>query len=68
MGHVVGQKICVLTLSYMLNVTPCVRPRQLARGRNKPRGALSAYESSTSKLNPSPCVLGHEELGCMYDT
>jgi len=68
MGHVVGLKICVLTSFYMLNVTPYVWPRQSARGRTRPRCALSTYGSTTSKLKPSPCMLGHEELGCMYDT
>jgi len=70
MGHVVGLKMCVLTLFCILKRPLCARPRRSARGSNGPKGTLSAYGSSTSKifsLNLRPCVLGHDELGCMYD-
>jgi len=61
MGHVVGLKICVLTLFCILKHNPsCARPRRSARGSNGPRGVISAYRSSRSKmfsLKPKPmCV------------
>jgi len=65
-----AQDVCVNSFLYTQCNPSCVRPRLLARGNNGPRGALSAYGSTMSKtfsLNLSPCVLGHDELGCMYD-
>ena len=70
LGQVDGLKMCVNSFLYTSRNLSCARPRRSTKGSNGPRGALSAYGSTTSKqfsLNLSSYVLGHDELGRMYN-
>jgi len=64
--------MCVLTLIHILNIIPsCIRPGQLAKTVIWPRGAFSAFGSSTSKtfsIGSSPRALGFRGAGCMHGT